>query len=220
MSDELPIGPNPCPTCGGEYGSHKPTCKHWKAHARLVADRWSPELEKAVDANIHYLSERIADTERKNALLIDTVEFQRDRIAALEQAGQKLCHGLRRFQDEEIPSPLAPSWVRVCERARRFRALLAETPSTDAPGRVDERKNVPLTGPDPDDAFNDLEVGGEKPRSKCCGAVTVRRLGERRHLCFECGKECELAEPCRHEKVDHNGECLACDELAEPEEKP
>lgn len=27
MSDELPIGPNPCCHCGGEYGEHQPDCE-------------------------------------------------------------------------------------------------------------------------------------------------------------------------------------------------
>lgn len=34
MSDDLPIGPNPCPVCGGEYGEHDPKrCRRWKTEA-------------------------------------------------------------------------------------------------------------------------------------------------------------------------------------------
>lgn len=27
MSDEIPIGPNPCSACGGEYGEHTEDCR-------------------------------------------------------------------------------------------------------------------------------------------------------------------------------------------------
>lgn len=33
MSDEIPIGPNACPRCGGEYGEHRDWCKRSHAFA-------------------------------------------------------------------------------------------------------------------------------------------------------------------------------------------
>lgn len=31
MSDEIPIGPNPCPSCGMEYGQHITGCRNQRS---------------------------------------------------------------------------------------------------------------------------------------------------------------------------------------------
>ena len=48
MSEEIPIGPNPCFKCGGEYGKHRSGCSSLTEQSKYLVRYVSPKLGKAV----------------------------------------------------------------------------------------------------------------------------------------------------------------------------
>lgn len=86
MSDEIPIGPNPCRACGGEYGQHQPDC-------RLKATSTESETPRT-------------DAEAVGACGIHSPEMVRSVFARqleqeLSEANSKVQHLLDHCQDAE-----------------------------------------------------------------------------------------------------------------------